>query len=182
MIFFTPFCLAANCQQRSEPRPLGRRARLSPTPTTCLFSIGSLEPPGRSRHGSGSTWPCQRKHSAIELRMAAESLDDVSAENRYRLEPAEKGTPESLFERGWGLTLIRLTRGSRRWTSSLRLTGSLSTPSPPLIVSGARRSFSSASPPIRFDLPETGPKPPQWPGHCSAECLSAFAVPAAMIV
>ena len=34
------------------------------------------------------------------------SLDDDSAEHRYRLEPAEKATPESLFERGWALTLL----------------------------------------------------------------------------
>ena len=34
------------------------------------------------------------------------SLDDGSAEHRYRLEPTEKATPESLFERGWALTLL----------------------------------------------------------------------------
>ncbi|MEI7935098.1 MAG: sigma-70 family RNA polymerase sigma factor [Verrucomicrobiota bacterium] len=34
------------------------------------------------------------------------SLNDDSAEYRYRLEPAEKATPESLFERGWALTLL----------------------------------------------------------------------------
>ena len=34
------------------------------------------------------------------------SLDDDSAEDRYRLEPAEKATPESLFEQGWALTLL----------------------------------------------------------------------------
>ncbi|MCX6905997.1 MAG: sigma-70 family RNA polymerase sigma factor [Verrucomicrobia bacterium] len=34
------------------------------------------------------------------------SLDDDSAEHRYRLEPVEKTTPESLFERGWALTLL----------------------------------------------------------------------------
>jgi DNA-directed RNA polymerase specialized sigma24 family protein len=34
------------------------------------------------------------------------SLDDDSAEHRYRLEPVEKATPESLFERGWALTLL----------------------------------------------------------------------------
>ena len=34
------------------------------------------------------------------------SLDDDSAEHRYRLEPAETATPESLFERGWALTLL----------------------------------------------------------------------------
>src|ERR1035441_7522137 len=34
------------------------------------------------------------------------SLNDDSAEHRYRLEPAEQATPESLFERGWALTLL----------------------------------------------------------------------------
>jgi RNA polymerase sigma-70 factor (ECF subfamily) len=34
------------------------------------------------------------------------SLNDDSAEHRYRLEPAETATPESLFERGWALTLL----------------------------------------------------------------------------
>ena len=34
------------------------------------------------------------------------SLNDDSAEHRYRIEPAEKATPESLFERGWALTLL----------------------------------------------------------------------------
>jgi RNA polymerase sigma-70 factor (ECF subfamily) len=34
------------------------------------------------------------------------SLDDDSAEHRYRLEPVETATPESLFERGWALTLL----------------------------------------------------------------------------
>ena len=34
------------------------------------------------------------------------SLDDDTAEHRYRLEPVEKATPESLFERGWALTLL----------------------------------------------------------------------------
>jgi RNA polymerase sigma-70 factor (ECF subfamily) len=34
------------------------------------------------------------------------SLDDDSAEGRYRLEPKEKTTPESLFERRWALTLL----------------------------------------------------------------------------
>jgi DNA-directed RNA polymerase specialized sigma24 family protein len=34
------------------------------------------------------------------------SLNDDSAEHRYRLEPVEKATPESLFERGWALTLL----------------------------------------------------------------------------
>jgi RNA polymerase sigma factor (sigma-70 family) len=34
------------------------------------------------------------------------SLNDDSAEHRYRLEPVEKATPESLFERSWALTLL----------------------------------------------------------------------------
>jgi RNA polymerase sigma-70 factor (ECF subfamily) len=34
------------------------------------------------------------------------SLDDVSAEERYRLEPVEGTTPESLFERRWAHTLV----------------------------------------------------------------------------
>jgi RNA polymerase sigma-70 factor (ECF subfamily) len=34
------------------------------------------------------------------------SLDDESAEGRYLLEPAEKNTPETLFERGWALSLL----------------------------------------------------------------------------
>jgi RNA polymerase sigma factor (sigma-70 family) len=34
------------------------------------------------------------------------SLDDVSAESRYQLEPASQATPEALFDRGWALTLL----------------------------------------------------------------------------
>ena len=34
------------------------------------------------------------------------SLDDDCAEQRYRLEPAVKDTPETLFERGWALSLL----------------------------------------------------------------------------
>jgi RNA polymerase sigma factor (sigma-70 family) len=34
------------------------------------------------------------------------SLDDDSAERRYGLEPVEKATPESLYERRWALTLL----------------------------------------------------------------------------
>jgi RNA polymerase sigma factor (sigma-70 family) len=58
------------------------------------------------------------------------SLNDDSAENRYRLEPAEKATPESLFERGWAVTLLegvlaRLDEEYRRagkhaWMEALR--------------------------------------------------------------
>jgi RNA polymerase sigma-70 factor (ECF subfamily) len=58
------------------------------------------------------------------------SLNDDSAEHRYRLEPAEKTTPESLFERGWALTLLDgvLTRleeeyrreGKQAWMEAMR--------------------------------------------------------------
>ncbi len=34
------------------------------------------------------------------------SFDDDSAEGRYKLEPMEKRTPESFFERQWALTLL----------------------------------------------------------------------------
>jgi RNA polymerase sigma factor (sigma-70 family) len=34
------------------------------------------------------------------------SLNDDSAEDRYRLEPVENATPESLFERGWAVTML----------------------------------------------------------------------------
>jgi len=34
------------------------------------------------------------------------SLDEQSAEQRYQREPLEKTTPESLFERGWALSLL----------------------------------------------------------------------------
>jgi len=39
-------------------------------------------------------------------RVVIESLDDAAAEGRYRVEPVEPATPESLFERGWALTLL----------------------------------------------------------------------------
>jgi RNA polymerase sigma factor (sigma-70 family) len=34
------------------------------------------------------------------------SLNDDSAENRYQLEPIEKKTPETMFERNWALSLL----------------------------------------------------------------------------
>jgi RNA polymerase sigma factor (sigma-70 family) len=34
------------------------------------------------------------------------SLEDESAEQRYLLEPAEQRTPETLFERGWALSML----------------------------------------------------------------------------
>jgi len=58
------------------------------------------------------------------------SLDDDSAEQRYRLEPVEKDTPESLFERGWALALLndvlaRLEKeydrdGKAEWMEAMR--------------------------------------------------------------
>jgi RNA polymerase sigma factor (sigma-70 family) len=58
------------------------------------------------------------------------SLDDDTAEHRYRLEPVEKATPESLFERGWALTLLEgvLARleaeyrrtGKQSWMEAMR--------------------------------------------------------------
>lgn len=34
------------------------------------------------------------------------SLDDQDAESRYKFEPADRGTPEILFERRWALTVL----------------------------------------------------------------------------
>lgn len=58
------------------------------------------------------------------------SLDDTTAETRYQLEPAEKSTPESIFERGWALSLLndvlaRLEQeydrdGKQEWLAALR--------------------------------------------------------------
>jgi len=58
------------------------------------------------------------------------SLNDDSAEHRYRLEPAERATPESLFERGWAVTLLEgvLARldeeyrrtGKQTWMEAMR--------------------------------------------------------------
>jgi RNA polymerase sigma factor (sigma-70 family) len=58
------------------------------------------------------------------------SLNDDAAEHRYRLEPVEKATPESLFERGWALTLLegvlaRLeeeyrSEGKHTWMEAMR--------------------------------------------------------------
>lgn len=58
------------------------------------------------------------------------SLDDDSAERRYRLEPVEKRTPESLFEQSWALTLLEgvLARleeeyrraGKQAWMEAMR--------------------------------------------------------------
>jgi RNA polymerase sigma-70 factor (ECF subfamily) len=58
------------------------------------------------------------------------SLNDDSAEHRYQLEPEEKATPESLFERGWALAMLNgvLARleeeyrreGKQTWIEALR--------------------------------------------------------------
>ena len=58
------------------------------------------------------------------------SLNDDTAESRYRLEPVEKATPESLFERGWAVTLLEgvLARleaeyrraGKHAWIAAMR--------------------------------------------------------------
>jgi RNA polymerase sigma-70 factor (ECF subfamily) len=58
------------------------------------------------------------------------SLNDDSAERRYGLEPIEKATPESLFERRWALTLLdsvlaRLeddyrNEGKQAWMDTMR--------------------------------------------------------------
>ncbi|MBN2270169.1 MAG: sigma-70 family RNA polymerase sigma factor, partial [Sedimentisphaerales bacterium] len=39
------------------------------------------------------------------------SLDFDSAENQYALEPADKLTPEKLFEKSWALTVLQRTMG-----------------------------------------------------------------------
>jgi RNA polymerase sigma-70 factor (ECF subfamily) len=67
----------------------------------------------------------KRGHGQIIL-----SLDDDSAEHRYCLEPMDKATPESLFERRWALTLLdsvllRLEEehrreGKQRWIEVMR--------------------------------------------------------------
>jgi RNA polymerase sigma-70 factor (ECF subfamily) len=58
------------------------------------------------------------------------SLDQASAEHRYQLEPVERATPESLFERGWALSLLddvlaRLEKdydreGKKEWIEAMR--------------------------------------------------------------
>jgi RNA polymerase sigma-70 factor (ECF subfamily) len=47
-------------------------------------------------------------------------LDTLSAEDRYRLEPEDNATPESLFERRWALTLLEqvLTRLSEEYETT----------------------------------------------------------------
>jgi RNA polymerase sigma factor (sigma-70 family) len=58
------------------------------------------------------------------------SLNDDSAEQRYQLEPVERMTPETLFERGWALALLndvlgRLEEeygreGKQEWLEAMR--------------------------------------------------------------
>ncbi len=58
------------------------------------------------------------------------SLNDDSAEGRYQLEPADEATPETLFDRGWALTVLRdvLARleeeyrreGKQAWMEAMR--------------------------------------------------------------
>lgn len=58
------------------------------------------------------------------------SLNDETAEQRYQREPLEKNTPESLFERGWALSLLNdvlrrleteyASDGKREWMEAMR--------------------------------------------------------------
>lgn len=58
------------------------------------------------------------------------SLDDDDAERRYRLEPAASATPESLYERGWALSLLNDVlvhleleygrEGKKEWLEAMR--------------------------------------------------------------
>lgn len=58
------------------------------------------------------------------------SLNDDSAEQRYQLEPVDRSTPETLFERGWALSLLtgvlqRLEEeysrdGKKAWMDAMR--------------------------------------------------------------
>ena len=78
-------------------------------------------------------WPTSRNRSHAQKRdcgQPLQSLNDDSAERRYGLEPVEKATPESLFERRWALTLLdavlaRLEEEHRRegklhWMETMR--------------------------------------------------------------
>jgi RNA polymerase sigma-70 factor (ECF subfamily) len=86
----------------------------------------------------------ERERAAAQKRgggQAAIPLDASTAESRYKLEPADPRTPESLFERRWALLLLDRTldrlreelKGSVRAERSLKLvvylTGDDSTPS-----------------------------------------------------
>jgi RNA polymerase sigma-70 factor (ECF subfamily) len=58
------------------------------------------------------------------------SLNDETAEQRYQREPTEKSTPESLFERGWALSLLNdvllrlaaeyASEGKSEWLAAMR--------------------------------------------------------------
>ena len=62
--------------------------------------------------------------------LPALSLDEEAAEQRYRLEPVDQMTPETLFERGWALALLSDTLqhleqeyardGKTAWMQALR--------------------------------------------------------------
>jgi DNA-directed RNA polymerase specialized sigma24 family protein len=63
------------------------------------FLLGALE------HFLAKEWRDARRLKRGGGR-ALLSLDEESAEARYRLEPADPATPERLFERRWALTLL----------------------------------------------------------------------------
>jgi len=42
------------------------------------------------------------------------SLDEVDAEDRYRLEPADEATPERIFDRRWAFTVLDQAAARRR--------------------------------------------------------------------
>lgn len=50
------------------------------------------------------------------------SLDEMSAEERYRLEPVDTLTPEKLFERRWAMTLVEqvLARLRQEYTAEAK--------------------------------------------------------------
>lgn len=51
----------------------------------------------------------ERKKARAQKRGGSQiivSLDEESAESRYRLEPVDAATPETYFERQWGLTIL----------------------------------------------------------------------------
>lgn len=54
---------------------------------------------------------CRRDERALKRRPAGGvmSLDFAAAEERYRLEPLDRLTPEKLYERRWALTLLEQT-------------------------------------------------------------------------
>jgi len=54
------------------------------------------------------------------------SLDAQTAEYRYRIEPADTLTPESLFERKWAMTVLErtLVRLGEEWSGAEKRSGS----------------------------------------------------------